>query len=41
MHLAPSALLKGKIKLLPGAKVKSAKAIKKMFDLAEKLEKSK
>jgi heterodisulfide reductase subunit C2 len=41
MHLAPAALLKGKIKVLPGAKVKSAKAIKKMFDLAAKLEKSK
>jgi heterodisulfide reductase subunit C len=41
MHLAPKALLKGKIKLLPGAKVKSAQAIKRMYDIAEKLEKSK
>lgn len=41
MHLAPKALMKGKIKLLPGAKVKSAQAIKRMYDIAEKLEKSK
>lgn len=41
MHLAPKALLKGKIKVLPGSKVKSAKAIKRMFEVAEKLEKSK
>ena len=41
MHLAPKAILKGKIKLLPGAKVKSAKAIKRMYEVAEKLEKSK
>ena len=38
MHLAPKALLKGKIPL--GVKsVKSAKAIQRMFKLAEKLEK--
>lgn len=41
MQLAPKALLKGKIKLFPGPGVKSAKAIKKMYDIAEKLEKSK
>jgi heterodisulfide reductase subunit C2 len=38
MHLAPKALLKGKIPL-GNEKVKSAKAIQKMFKLAEKLEK--
>jgi heterodisulfide reductase subunit C len=38
MHLAPTALLKGKIPL--GVKsVKSAKAIRKMFEIADKLEK--
>jgi len=38
MHLAPKALLKGKIPL--GVKpVKSAKAIRKMYEMAEKLEK--
>jgi len=38
MHLAPKALLKGKIPL--GVKpMKHAKAIKKMYNLAEKLEK--
>jgi len=38
MHLAPKALLKGKIPL--GVKpVKSVKAIKRMYQLAEKLEK--
>ncbi len=41
MHLAPKALLKGKIKILPGKPVKSSKAIKRMFAVAEKLEKSK
>jgi heterodisulfide reductase subunit C len=41
MHLAPKALAKGKIKILPGRKVKSAKAIKRMYDVAEKLEKRK
>lgn len=41
MQLAPKALLKGKIKVLPGSRVKSAKAIKRMYDVAEKLEKSK
>jgi heterodisulfide reductase subunit C len=40
MHLAPKALLKGKIPL--GVKpLKSAKAIKRMFAIAEKLEKNK
>jgi hypothetical protein len=38
MHLAPTALLKGKIPL--GVKaLKSTKAIKKMYEIAEKLEK--
>lgn len=38
MHLAPTALLKGKIPL--GVKpLKSKKAIKKMYEMAEKLEK--
>jgi len=38
MHLAPKALLKGKIPL--GVKpMKSAKAIQKMYEMAEKLEK--
>jgi len=37
MFLAPSALGKGKIKLLP-ARMKTAKAIKRMFDMAKKLE---
>jgi heterodisulfide reductase subunit C len=38
MHLAPGALLKGKIPL--GVKpLKSAKAIKRMYEVAEKLEK--
>lgn len=38
MHLAPKALLKGKIPL--GVKpLKSTKAIKKMYEMAEKLEK--
>jgi heterodisulfide reductase subunit C len=41
MHLAPKALLKGKIKVLPGSRVKSANAIKRMYEVAEKLEKSK
>jgi heterodisulfide reductase subunit C2 len=41
MHLAPKAILKGKIKILPGEKVKSAKAIRKMYDIAQKLENSK
>jgi heterodisulfide reductase subunit C len=40
MHLAPKALLKGKIPL--GVKpLKSAKAIKRMYEVAEKLEKNK
>jgi heterodisulfide reductase subunit C2 len=40
MHLAPKALLKGKIPL--GVKpLKSAKAIKRMFAIADKLEKNK
>jgi heterodisulfide reductase subunit C2 len=40
MHLAPKALIKGKIPL--GVKsVKSAKAIQKMYALAEKIEKKK
>ncbi|MEI6898245.1 MAG: 4Fe-4S dicluster domain-containing protein [Bacteroidota bacterium] len=39
MHLAPKALLKGKIPL-GNTRVKSAKAIQKMFKMAEKLEKS-
>jgi len=37
MFLAPSELGKGKIKLLP-ARMKTAKAIKRMFDMAKKLE---
>lgn len=37
MLLAPPALLKGKIKLFP-ARMKTAKAIKRMFDMAKKLE---
>ncbi|MBL7137911.1 MAG: 4Fe-4S dicluster domain-containing protein [Bacteroidales bacterium] len=40
MHLAPKALLKGKIPL-GHEKVKSAKAIQRMFRMAEKLEKTK
>jgi heterodisulfide reductase subunit C2 len=40
MHLAPKALLKGKIPL--GVKpLKSAKAIKRMYEVAERLEKNK
>jgi len=39
MHLAPEALLKGKIPL-GVKKVKSAKAIQRMFKMAEKLENS-
>ncbi|HNY01769.1 MAG TPA: 4Fe-4S dicluster domain-containing protein [Bacteroidales bacterium] len=40
MHLAPKALLKGKIPL--GVKpLKSAKAIKRMYEVAERLEKKK
>ena len=40
MHLAPKALLKGKIPL--GVKpLKSAKAIRRMYEVAEKLEKNK
>ena len=39
MHLAPKALLKGKIPL-GHTNVKSAKAIQKMYKLAEKLEKN-
>ena len=40
MHLAPKALLKGKIPL-GHEKVKSAKAIQRMFKMAEKLEQTK
>jgi len=40
MHLAPKALLKGKIPVVH-EKVKSAKAIQRMFKLAEKLENTK
>jgi heterodisulfide reductase subunit C len=40
MHLAPKALLKGKIPL-GHEKVKSAKAIQRMYKLAEKMEKRK
>ncbi len=40
IHLAPKALLKGKIPL-GHEKVKSAKAIQRMYKLAEKLEKGK
>jgi heterodisulfide reductase subunit C len=40
MHLAPKALLKGKIPL-GNEKVKSAKAIQRMYQLAEKLENKK
>ena len=40
MHLAPKALLKGKIPI-GHESTKSAKAIRKMYALAEKLEKSK
>lgn len=39
IHLAPKALLKGKIPI-GNEKVKSAKAIKRMFEIAEKLEKT-
>jgi len=40
MHLAPKAILKGKI-TLGHEKMKSAKAIQKMYKIAEKLEKTK